>query len=124
VASRYPYESDDGANLKNDTDEVSDKMTSELQEKVGKMGVEVNGVLLTDLNYAPEVARDMLLKQQAKAFVEAKKLITDGAVSMVEDVLERVGDNFDDSDKAKLTNNLLTVLTSGSSAQTVIPLES
>ena len=47
----------------------------------------------TYLAYAPEIAAVMLQRQQASAIIDARKMIVDGAVGMVEMALERLNEN-------------------------------
>jgi regulator of protease activity HflC (stomatin/prohibitin superfamily) len=122
IASKYPYESEDGHGLKNESDMVTDEMTAALQERVGDKGVHIENVMLSDLNYAPEIAQQMLIKQQANAFVEAKQTITRASIDMVKDVTRELGNNISQDGKDRIITNLLTVLTSGTAVQPTIPL--
>jgi hypothetical protein len=79
---------------------------------------------ITHLAYAPEIAVAMLQRQQAAAIIDAKKTIVEGAVSMVEMALNKLNDNnivkLDDSERARMVNNLLVTLCSNKEAQPVI----
>ena len=55
-------------------------------------GLEVIEARITYLAYAPEIAAVMLQRQQASAVVDARKMIVDGAVGMVEMALERLNE--------------------------------
>ena len=50
-------------------------------------GVEVVSFMLTDLAYAPEIAGQMLVRQQAQAVLDARKLIVHGATEIAVDAL-------------------------------------
>ena len=66
----------------------------------------------------------MLQRQQASAVVDARKLIVDGAVGMVEMALEQLSAknvvDLDDERKAAMVSNLLVVLCGNHDAQPVV----
>lgn len=126
VASSYAY--DDGeANeltLRGGSEGVSAALTAELQDRLGKAGVEVDEARLTHLAYAPEIAQAMLRRQQAEAVIAARQKIVHGAVSMVEMALNELSAkkvvNLDEERKAAMVSNLLVVLCGESEAHPVI----
>lgn len=125
LASAYPYDGhEDEISLRGTTDEVSERLQSELQERLSKAGVEVIEARLSHLAYAPEIAGAMLQRQQASAVVAARTKIVEGAVGMVEMALQELGDkdlaNFDEDRKATMISNLLVVLCSEHAAQPVV----
>ncbi len=126
LASAYPYDlSEDGElTLRGSMDEVSEALQQELQERVGKAGVEVEEARLSHLAYAPEIAGAMLQRQQAEAIVAARTRIVDGAVGMVEMALRRLDEDtnieLDDERKAAMVSNLLVVLCGDKAAQPVV----
>ena len=126
LASAYPYDSfEDGqTSLRANADEVMVELARELQEQLAPAGVEVIGARLRRLAYAPEIAADMLRRQQAEAVVAARRRIVEGAVGMVEDALERLGEKriveLDEERKAAMVSNLLVVLCSEHHAQPVV----
>jgi regulator of protease activity HflC (stomatin/prohibitin superfamily) len=125
LASAYPYDaSDEVVSLRGATDDVSQHLQRELQERLGKAGVEVMEARLAHLAYAPEIAQAMLQRQQASAVVAARKTIVEGAVGMVEMALQELGDrglvHLDDERKAAMVSNLLVVLCSEHAAQPVL----
>ena len=61
--------------------------------KVADAGLEIIEARITYLAYAPEIAAVMLQRQQASAIIDARKMIVDGAVGMVEMALERLSEN-------------------------------
>ena len=79
---------------------------------------------ITYLAYAPEIAAAMLQRQQAAAVVDARKLIVDGAVGMVEMALERLNERgtiqLDEERKAAMVSNLLVVLCGNKDAQPIV----
>ena len=86
MASLYPYDSyEDGvSSLRANADQVTDSLHSELQDHLRTAGVEVLRTQLRRLAYAPEIAGDMLRRQQAEAVVAARSRIVEGAVGMVD----------------------------------------
>ncbi|MBK9472527.1 MAG: SPFH domain-containing protein [bacterium] len=125
LASAYPYDAgDDEVSLRGATDSVSEHLQRELQDRLGKAGVEVMEARLAHLAYAPEIAHAMLQRQQASAVVAARKKIVEGAVGMVEMALQELNTrdlvHLDDERKAAMVSNLLVVLCSDHSVQPVV----
>lgn len=126
VATSYAY--DDAEHneltLRAGGDEVSAALSRELQERLGRAGVEVEEARLTHLAYAPEIAQAMLRRQQAEAVIAARQKIVQGAVSMVEMALNELSSkkvvNLDEERKAAMVSNLLVVLCGESEAHPVI----
>ena len=125
VSSTFPYESADGSepSLKGESDAVSNAYVSELSEAVAPAGIQVLDVRLNDLTYAPEIAQSMLMRQQALALIDARKMIVEGAVEMVRDAvgqLRAVDLDLSASQRESLVSNLLVVLCSGDRPQPVV----
>ena len=135
VVKVYPYDvtdnvdttgdgiSDDGS-LRGSTEVVANRIKEEIQSKVISAGLEIVDARITYLAYAPEIAAAMLQRQQASAVVDARKLIVDGAVGMVELALERLNERntvqLDEERKAAMVSNLLVVLCGNHDAQPVV----
>jgi regulator of protease activity HflC (stomatin/prohibitin superfamily) len=125
LASAYPYDGEDvDVTLRGATDEVSERLQKELQDRLDKAGVKVIEARLSHLAYAPEIAHAMLQRQQASAVVAARTKIVEGAVGMVEMALNELGEKglaeFDEDRKAVMISNLLVVLCSEHAAQPVL----
>lgn len=126
MASLYPYDSyDEGvASLRANADAVTDSLHQELQEHLHTAGVEVLRTQLRRLAYAPEIAADMLRRQQAEAVVAARSRIVEGAVGMVDMALSMLSEKgivtLDEERKATMVSNLLVVLCGETRAQPVI----
>ena len=116
-------EADDGS-LRGSTEVVANRIKEEIQSKVAGAGLEIVDARITYLAYAPEIAAAMLQRQQASAVVDARKLIVDGAVGMVELALERLNERhtveLDEERKAAMVSNLLVVLCGNHDAQPVV----
>ena len=114
---------DDGS-LRGSSTVVADRIKEEIQKKVDKAGIEVLEARITYLAYAPEIAAVMLQRQQASAIIDARKMIVDGAVGMVEMALDRLKENgtvdLDEERKAAMVSNLLVVLCGNHDAQPVV----
>lgn len=124
-ASSYPYDAeDDVVSLRQNADEVSEHIKTELQTKLGIAGVEVLETKIAHLAYAPEIAGAMLRRQQAAAVIAARQKIVDGAVGMVEMALTRLERdniiNLDDERKAAMVSNLMVVLCGEQQAQPIV----
>ena len=125
LASSYPYDADEKTiSLRRNVDEVSTSLQAELQERLGRAGVEVMEARLFHLAYAPEIASAMLRRQQATAIIAARQRIVEGAVGMVEMALDRLDEyqklSLDEERKAAMVSSLLVVLCSEHAAQPVI----
>ncbi|MBQ3843077.1 MAG: SPFH domain-containing protein [Ruminiclostridium sp.] len=135
VVRLYPYDvapnvdttgdgiADEGS-LRGSSDVVANRIKAEIQERVKNAGLEIVEARITYLAYAPEIAAAMLQRQQASAVVDARKLIVDGAVGMVEMALEELSRKnvveLDDERKAVMVSNLLVVLCGNHDAQPVV----
>jgi regulator of protease activity HflC (stomatin/prohibitin superfamily) len=126
IASSYPYDSrgTDAMSLRENADEVTQRLSAELTERVQAAGVHVVETRLTRLSYAPEIAQAMLRQQQASAVVGARAKIVEGAVGMVRLALQRLDEEgvveLDEERKAAMVSNLLVVLCSEQATQQVV----
>ena len=114
----------DEGSLRGSSEEVANRIKQEIQSKVEEAGIEILEARITHLAYAPEIASVMLQRQQASAIIDARKMIVDGAVGMVEMALERLNENdvvhLDEERKAAMVSNLLVVLCGNKDAQPVV----
>ena len=135
VVRIYPYDvapnvdttgdgvADEGS-LRGSSEVVAARIRDEIQKNVAEAGIEVVEARITYLAYAPEIAAVMLQRQQASAIIDARKMIVDGAVGMVEMALDRLSENkvveLDDERKAAMVSNLLVVLCGNRDAQPIV----
>ncbi len=135
IVRLYPYDvapnvdttgdgiADDGS-LRGSSEIVAARIKDEIQEKVNEAGIQIVDARITYLAYAPEIAAVMLQRQQASAIIDARKMIVDGAVGMVEMALERLSEKgtveLDEERKAAMVSNLLVVLCGNHDAQPVV----
>lgn len=114
----------DEGSLRGSSEIVAEKIRGEIQKRVAEAGIEVVEARITYLAYAPEIAAVMLQRQQASAIIDARKMIVDGAVGMVEMALERLSENhtveLDEERKAAMVSNLLVVLCGNRDAQPIV----
>ena len=131
----YPYDvapgvdttgdgmADDGS-LRGSSEIVAARIRDEIGARVAEAGIEIVEARITYLAYATEIAAVMLQRQQASAIIDARKMIVDGAVGMVEMALERLAENgtvqLDEERKAAMVSNLLVVLCGNRDAQPVV----
>ncbi len=129
VAGMYAYDenSNNGEGeitLRSGGDEINERLTDELNERLAMAGIEVMEARLNYLAYAPEIAAAMLRRQQADAIISAREKIVEGAVSMVKIALERLSTEevveLDEERKAAMVSNLLVVLCADEAAQPVV----
>jgi regulator of protease activity HflC (stomatin/prohibitin superfamily) len=115
---------DDDGSLRGSSEVVASRIRDEIQERVDDAGIEIVEARITYLAYATEIATVMLQRQQASAIIDARKMIVDGAVGMVEMALERLSENktveLDEERKAAMVSNLLVVLCGNRDAQPVV----
>ncbi|MBP5223162.1 MAG: SPFH domain-containing protein, partial [Lachnospiraceae bacterium] len=135
IVRNYPYDvapnidttgdgvADEGS-LRGSSETVAKRIKEEIQSRVNEAGIEVIEARITYLAYATEIASVMLQRQQASAIIDARKMIVDGAVGMVEMALERLNErdivNLDEERKAAMVSNLLVVLCGNKDAQPIV----
>ena len=114
----------DEGSLRGSSEIVAARIRDEIQSKVAEAGLEIIEARITYLAYAPEIAAVMLQRQQASAIIDARKMIVEGAVGMVEMALDRLSENdtitLDEERKAAMVSNLLVVLCGNRDAQPVV----
>jgi len=114
----------DEGSLRGSSEVVAERIKEEIQKRVHEAGIEIIEARITYLAYATEIAAVMLQRQQASAIIDARKMIVDGAVGMVEMALQRLRENnvvdLDDERKAAMVSNLLVVLCGNRDAQPVV----
>ena len=135
IVRLYPYDvapnvdttgdgiADDGS-LRGSSELVASRIRGEIQQRVAEAGIEIIEARITYLAYATEIAAVMLQRQQASAIIDARKMIVDGAVGMVEMALARLSESgmveLDEERKAAMVSNLLVVLCGNHDAQPVV----
>lgn len=135
VVRIYPYdvapnidttgdgEPDEGS-LRGSSAIVAEKIKKEIQLNVENAGIEILGANIIHLAYSTEIASAMLQRQQARAIIDARAMIVDGAVGMVDLALKKLLENdivnLDEERKAAMVSNLLVVLCSNKDSQPVI----
>lgn len=135
VVRVYPYDvspnvdttgdgvADEGS-LRGSSEVVSLRIRDEIQKRVEEAGIQIVEARITYLAYAPEIAAVMLQRQQASAIIDARKMIVDGAVGMVEMALERLNEKdvvqLDEERKAAMVSNLLVVLCGNHDPQPIV----
>jgi len=127
IASQYPYDNfnnDYEISLRQHSDEVGDELTRDLQKRLKVAGVEIIEARIMHLAYSSEIASSMLQRQQAKAVLAARKVIVDGAVSMVKSAIEQLSSegvvDLDEEKKAQMVNNLMVALVSDKGNQPIV----
>ena len=114
----------DEGSLRGSSEIVAQRIKEEIQSRVEEAGIEIVEARITHLAYAPEIAAVMLQRQQASAIIDARKMIVDGAVGMVEMALERLNENnvveLDEERKAAMVSNLMVVLCGNHDAQPIV----
>lgn len=135
IVRNYPYDvapnidttgdgaADDGS-LRGSSSVVAERIKEEIQKSVDSAGMEIIDARITYLAYAQEIAAVMLQRQQASAIIDARKMIVDGAVGMVEMALEKLKKDdvveLDAERKAAMVSNLMVVLCGNHDAQPIV----
>lgn len=127
IASQYPYDNfnnDFEISLRQHSDEVGDELTKDLQKRLEVAGVEIIEARIMHLAYSSEIASSMLQRQQAKAVLAARKVIVDGAVTMVKSAIDQLSSEgvveLDEEKKAQMVNNLMVALVSDKGNQPIV----
>ena len=127
IVRLYPYdvsEEGDEKSLRGSSQEIAVMLQEEIQRRVTDAGLHIEEARITHLAYAPEIAAVMLQRQQAAAIIDARKMIVEGAVSMVEQALKQLSEShiveLDAERRAQMVSNLLVVLCGNKDAQPVV----
>ncbi len=135
IVKIYPYDVSEGVDttgdgqpdegsLRGSSELVAERIRGKIQDKVKEAGLEIIEARITYLAYSTEIAAAMLQRQQAAAIIDARKMIVDGAVGMVEMALERLNEGgmvtLDEERKAAMVSNLLVVLCGNKDAQPIV----
>ncbi|NLM54106.1 MAG: SPFH domain-containing protein [Firmicutes bacterium] len=114
----------DEGSLRGSSTVVAERIRRLMQERVENAGLEILDARITYLAYAPEIAAVMLQRQQASAIIDARKMIVEGAVSIVEMALAQLSEQdvieLDEERKAAMVSNLLVVLCGNRDAQPIV----
>ena len=110
--------------LRGSSQEITERLRREIQARVAFAGLEILEARITQLAYAPEIASAMLQRQQAAAIIDARQMIVEGAVGMVEMALSKLSEQqivqLDEERKAAMVSNLLVVLCANRDAQPIV----
>lgn len=127
IVRLYPYDvsgDDNEKTLRGSSLEIAERIKTEIQLKTEIAGLEILEARITHLSYAPEIASAMLQRQQASAIIDARQMIVEGAVSMVEMALDKLSEreivHLDEERKAAMVSNLLVILCGNKDAQPIV----
>jgi chorismate synthase len=97
ICSNYPYEAKSVAAgsvaedcLKTEPVRIRSEVMSLLQSKVSEAGLLIRDYQFNEISYAPEIASQMLVRQQAEAMLDARKVVVEGAVAIAADAILRL----------------------------------
>ncbi len=127
IVRLYPYDTagdDNEKSLRGSSQEVAEMLKVEIQEKINIAGLEILEARITHLSYAPEIAAAMLQRQQTSAIIDARQMIVEGAVGMVQMALAKLNEDdivhLDEERKAAMVSNLLVVLCGNRDVQPIV----
>ena len=121
ACTRLPLLGERGHDIRSQTHEIGAAMLADLQPDASVFGVVVQRLVIVEARYAPEIASQMLLKQQAQSTVNARKEIVLGALNIVRDTLNEFP-QLSAVARENLVGNLLVTLTSHQPAHPVLAL--
>jgi hypothetical protein len=121
TCTKLPLLSDHGPDIRNHISELGEQMRAELQADASVFGVTVQRLVIVEARYAPEIAAQMLMKQQAGAMVAARETIVAGAIHIVRDTLKEFP-TMSEAGKERIISSLLVTLTSHQQAAPVVPV--
>ena len=120
--SNYPFiSSAEGLDIRKGGQELSREISAEMNRVVDENGLFVESASVTEAQYSPEIAQQMLVKQQAQAYVDARAIVVRGAVETVREVVGEMP-HLSPGMRDKITANLITILAGQNTAQPVIKM--
>jgi hypothetical protein len=132
ICSSHPYEAKDpvgGAeredSLKTETGKVRGEVMALLQSKVGQAGLLITDYQFNEISYAPEIAAQMLVRQQAEAMLDARKVVVEGAVAIAAEAVAKLreqGMDMAPAEANRLAANLIITICSESRVTPTISL--
>lgn len=122
VLGKYHFINDSEEDIRSCGNKLKNELIDNIQSAVEPNGINITDVNINEARYAPSVAQQMLIKQQAQAYIDARRLIVKGALDTVADVNSQL-DWVTTESKEKTICNLITVLASQHNAQPVVELQ-
>lgn len=119
VISSYSYTELTGKK-ENIISQLVNKLNSDLKSEF--YGIEIQKAGLLELNYAPEIAETMLIKQKAIATIEARKELSDATIHLIENISQKLDNKLSTEDKSKLITYLTVSMIGNNSPSHVINL--
>ena len=129
VVGTHPYDADEKTkSLRGNVEAVSTELKDTIGDHVAIAGVEIIDARLAHLAYAPEIAGVMLRRQQAQAILAARRIIVEGTVGLVQLAIDELQAGkvvrLEESQRAQLVTNLMTVLVSDKDVSPVVQMQS
>ena len=116
----YSYDELTSGNKENFNEKIIQKINAD--SKAELYGVEIHKIGLLEINYAPEIAETMLVKQKAKVTIEARKELVDATINLVKDIGDKLDGKLTLEDKSKLITCLTVSMIGNNSPSQVINL--
>ena len=120
VISKYSYNELTSGQKEKLSNELVEKINTDVNAEI--YGIEVKRAGILEINYAPEIAETMLVKQKARATIEARKELVDATLNLIEDIGEKLNDKLTQEDKSKLITCLTVSMIGNNSPSQVINL--
>lgn len=120
VISKYSYNELASEQKEKLSNELVEKINTDIKAETYRIEVQRAGLL--EINYAPEIAETMLVKQKARATIEARKELVDATLNLIEDIGKKLNKKLTQEDKSKLITCLTVSMIGNNSPSQVINL--
>jgi regulator of protease activity HflC (stomatin/prohibitin superfamily) len=90
VCSKFPYLSNHEPSISKNSSFLGVCLRELTQQRVSICGVTITSMEIMEANYSPEVAQALLQVQQAQAKIDARQLIVEGSVGLVDSALKEM----------------------------------
>ena len=121
VLGNYPFISPLEDDIRSGKESVTNSLITHINNNLDSNGIQAKNVVITEARYAAIIASQMLAKQQAQAYIEARNLIVQGAVDTVKDVTSQLS-GLSSEAQEKVIVNLLTILAGNSHTQPTVSM--
>lgn len=122
---KYPFigATEGVLDIRGHSDDICHKILTDggLNTTVAVYGITIDAIKLTEVTYAPEIAQQMLLRQQAEATIAAREAIVTGALGIVQSTVAKLPE-LSAGAREQMISNLMVTLTSRTEVTPTLPL--
>jgi hypothetical protein len=84
-------------------------ISNEILNSINNFGFFIDSINIIEINYAPEIAKQMLIKQETLSYIEARKEIINYTINVIKNVVSNLPE-ISKNTQEKIIINLLTLL--------------